>query len=215
MRVFGKSKALIAKIENYLRVIQKAGLIFSEAIKDYMNGEMELFEDRVSESKKVELDADQLRRDIKHKLYAYLLIPESRGDVLALLETLDDVPDIAHKVLKNFSIESPIVPESLHKEFISMGEYTEKGIDSLVHACSAYFSNISAVNDHINKVFFYEYEVDKVEERIKRAAFQIEEIELFSRRVHVRYFAEKIALLSDATEQICERLSVFVIKREI
>jgi len=34
-----------------------------------------------------------------------MLIPESRGDVLGVLETLDDVIDLTEKVVEHFSIE--------------------------------------------------------------------------------------------------------------
>ena len=215
MKVFGKSKALIAEIDTYLQVIQKSGLLFYEAIQEYLAQKEELFENRAAEIRKAEHEADQLRRDIKHKLYSYLLIPESRGDVLALLETLDDVVDVADKIIQNFSIESPIIPEMLNEDFLLMAKYSVKSIEALVQACKAYFNNISAVNDHINTVFFFEHEVDVVEERIKRNVFKSEEIEKFSRKVHVRYFAEKMALLSDAAENVCDRLSVFAIKREV
>jgi hypothetical protein len=36
MKVFGKSKALIAEIDTYLQVIQKSGLLFYEAIKEHL-----------------------------------------------------------------------------------------------------------------------------------------------------------------------------------
>jgi len=215
MKVFGKSKALIAEIDSYLHEIQKSGLLFYEAIREYLAHQQGLFENRAQEIRKVEQEADRLRRDIKHKLYSYLLIPESRGDVLALVETLDDVVDVADKIIQNFSIETPVIPEVFNEDFLLMAEYSVKCIEALIQACKAYFNNISVVNDHINSVFFFEHEVDVVEERIKRNAFKSEEIVKFSRKVHVRYFAEKMALLSDTAESVCDRLSVFAIKREV
>ncbi len=215
MNIFGKSKDLICEIDNYLQTIQTSVFVFFEAITEYMNGQIDLFENRVVEIKKIEHNADGLRRDIKHKLYAYLLIPESRGDVLALLETLDDVVDVSFKILLNISIEKPKIPDCVRNDFVKMAEYSVKSIEALVSACSAYFTDLGNVNDFINKVFFFEHEVDRIEERIKRAVFEIDGSMKFSRKVHVRYFAEKIALLSDTAENICDRLSVFVIKREV
>ncbi len=214
MNIFGKSKELIGQIDIYLNLIQKSGLIFHEAIKEYVKGELDLFEQRVTQIKKAENEADSLRRDIKHKLYAHLLIPDSRGDVLALLETLDDVVDVAFKILQSISIETPEIPDSLKSDFNKMAEYSVLAVESLVSACNAYFTDLSTVNDHINRVFFYEHEVDEVEERIKRSVFKKDEVRKFSKKVQLRYFAEKMALLSDVAENVCDRLSVFVIKRE-
>ncbi|NQU64977.1 MAG: TIGR00153 family protein [SAR324 cluster bacterium] len=213
--IFGKSKDLIDDISVYLQVIQTSGLVFYEAIKEYMNGEFDLFEDRVVESKKIEHEADSLRRDIKHKLYKFLLIPESRGDVLALLETLDDIVDVSYNTLLCISIEKPEIPDSLKEHFIKMAKCSLKSVEALTGACEAYLTDLNNVNDSINKVFFFEHEVDKIEERIKRTVFGPDSGLKFSRRVHIRYFAEKIALISDTAEGICDRLSVFVIKREV
>ena len=71
------------------------------------------------------------------------------------------------------------------------------------------------VNDFINKVYFYEHEADKLEDQIKRKAFKTSEIRDLSRRVHIRHFAERISMLSDDAEAVCERLSIYSIKRSI
>ncbi len=215
MNIFGKSKDLISGINSYLQTIQTSAFVFYEAIKDYMNEQNELFEDRVLEIKNVEHEADRLRRDIKHKLYKHLLIPESRGDVLALLETLDDVVDVSYKILLSFSIEKPEIPTVIKDDFVRMAEYSVKSIEALISACNAYLTDLSNVNDFIHKVFFFEHEVDRIEERIKRTVFAADGKMKFSRKVHIRYFAEKIALMSDTAENICDRLSVFAIKREV
>ncbi len=144
-----------------------------------------------------------------------MLIPESRGDVLGLLETLDDVIDICEKVLEQFSIEQPDIPNSLVDGFIELSELSSKAVEQLVKATRAFFKEIKMVNDYINKVHFYEHEADKVEEHIKRKAFRSDEIQLFSKRVHMRYFIEKIASVSDVAETVAERLAVYAIKRKL
>ncbi|MBT4263394.1 MAG: TIGR00153 family protein [Deltaproteobacteria bacterium] len=215
INIFGKSKDLIGNINVYLQTIQTSGLVFYEAIKEYMDGQNDFFADRVVEIKKIEHEADSLRRDIKHKLYKYLLIPESRGDVLALLETLDDVVDVSYNTLLSISIEKPEIPDSIKDDFVKMAKYSVKSTEALIGACEAYLTDLSNVNDFINKVFFFETEIDRIEERIKRTVFGPDSSMKFSRKVHIRYFAEKIALISDTAENICDRLSVFVIKREV
>ncbi|MFQ3621122.1 MAG: hypothetical protein SNJ78_09275 [Spirochaetales bacterium] len=42
-----------------------------------------------------------------------------------------------------------------------------------------------------------EREADIVEKRIQRKAFASDEIKLFSKKVHMRYYAQRIALVSD------------------
>jgi hypothetical protein len=211
----GKSLALEAQVENYLNRISDTALIFLEGIKAYLNDKPERFDEYYREIRKVESQADDLRRDIKQQLYTYMLIPESRGDVLGLLETLDDVVDMAEKVLEQFSIEKPEIHRELVEFFMELTELSSKCVEQLVKAARAFFKEIKMVNEYVNKVHFYEHEVDKVEETLKRKAFQAGIIYKFSHKVNMRYFSEKIAKVSDIAEEVAERLSVYAIKRKL
>ena len=210
-----KSKQLEGEIDGYLDRVSTAGLIFQEGVKAYVNGKKDKFERNFIDISTLESDADNVRRDIKHKLYTYMLIPESRGDVLGLLETLDDIVDICEKVLEQFSIETPNIPEFLKSDFLELAELSSKTVEEVVKGARAFFREIGMVSEYVNKVHFYEHEADDVEEQLKRKAFNSNEIKRFSQKVHMRYFAEKIALVSDVSESVAERLSVYAIKRRI
>ncbi len=174
---------------------------------------MEHFEERCSDIQRLESDSDSLRFDIKFTLYSDLLIPDARGDVLGLIETLDNVIDIAEKVYVQFSIEKPIIYPFLKDDFIELAEASVKAVHMLIPAVRAFFEEPKNVTDLLTQVHFWEHEADTVEKRIKIKAFKSEEIKLFSRRVHMRYFAEKISLLADEAEAVAERLEVYAIKR--
>ncbi len=210
-----KSKQIEGDIDGYLDRVTTAGLIFLEGVKAYVNGRKDKFERNFIEISTLESDADNIRRDIKHKLYTYMLIPESRGDVLGILETLDDIVDTCEKVLEQFSIETPDIPEFLKSDFLELAELSSKAVEEVVKGARAFFREIGMVSEYVNKVHFYEHEADNVEEHLKRNAFNSKEIESFSQKVHMRYFAEKIALVSDVSESVAERLSVYAIKRRI
>ncbi len=210
-----KSKQLEGDIDGYLDRVTTAGLIFYEGVKAYVSGKKDKFERTYRDITALESDADNVRRDIKHRLYTYMLIPESRGDVLGLLETLDDIVDVCEKVLEQFSIENPEIPEFLKSDFIELAELSSKTVEEVVKATRAFFREIGMVSNYVNKVHFYEHEADDVEEHLKRTIFNSNEIEGFSQKVHMRYFAEKIALVSDVSESVAERLSVYAIKRRI
>ncbi|MFO7896954.1 MAG: DUF47 family protein [Candidatus Cloacimonadales bacterium] len=210
-----KTKQLEADIEGYLDRVSTSGMIFSEGVKAYINGNKDKFDKNFSEITILESEADAVRRHIKHKLYTYMLIPESRGDVLGLLENLDDIVDTCEKVLEQFSIETPNIRDFLASDFIDLAELSNSAVDEVVKGARAFFREITMVSDYVNKVHFYEHEADDVEEHLKRKAFNSSEIKKFSEKVHMRYFAEKIASVSDVSEQVAERLAVYAIKRKI
>jgi uncharacterized protein len=213
--VFAKSKEMEAQIESYLAKIQTASLIFSEGMKDYLEGDLVSFEERVFETISAEREADGIKSDIKRKLYSHMLIPDARGDVLGLLETLDEVLSTSKKIMHIFSIEHPVIPELVRSDFQKMVNYTQQCMEQLANAANCYFTDIRHANEYINKVHYYEGEVDKLEEKIKRAVFNSKEIKSLSNKMHLRYFVEKLAMISDQSEDVCDRLEVYVIKRLI
>ncbi|MGM0432528.1 MAG: DUF47 domain-containing protein [Spirochaetota bacterium] len=213
---FQKARAIEADIDRFLDNIATVAMIFEQAIKEYQNKKFEYFENRSSEVRRLEHESDDLRRKIKYTLYKELLIPDARGDVLGLIENLDNVIDTAHMVLLQFSTEKPIVREEFKEDFIELAETASKCTQELVTASRSFFTDISHVADFLAKVHHWEHDADIIEERIKRQAFdENTDIKEFSRRVHIRHFAEKISQLADESEAVAERLEVYTIKRSM
>lgn len=210
-----KARAIETSIDKYLDNITKAALTFELGLKEYYKGMNDRFQVRCEEIRLLESESDNIRRDIKVTLYKELLIPDARGDVLGLLETLDNVIDVAEKVMLQFDIEKPVVWPQLKEDFIELTESSVKCVLELIAASRAFFREISHVADFNVKVHYWEREADKTEERIKRKAFEADFIEKFSMKVHVRYFAERISWLADEAEAVAERLEVYSIKRTI
>lgn len=215
MKILGRAKELVDEIDSFWDAIGKASLVFRAGGEEYFNNRLDRLQDRLVEIDKLENHADELRRSIKHKLYSRMLLPDARGDVLGLLETSDNVIDRAKKILNSLDIERPVIPPALVDDFKELANASAGAMDEMVLASRAFFADIKIINDFINKVYFYEHEADKLEDIIKRKAFKMAEIETLSHRVQLRYFAERIAMLSDDAEAVCDRLSIYSIKRSI
>jgi len=214
MQLFRKTKVLELKMDEFLNIVNESGLVFSDGVKNYLSGKVELFEDNVNKLKTQESKADELRRGIEEHLYLETLIPESRGDVLALLETADNVINQVKATLLEFSVESPMVPKQFHEDFVNLTEDSVKAIDEMTKALRSFFKNPSSVNDFLHKVYYYEKEADKASERLKRAIFADDSLKL-SEKIHLRYFALHIDTIADKSEDVADRLGIYSIKRFI
>ena len=210
-----KTKRVEGKIDEYLDMVAEAGIIFYEGVRAYMNGDEAAFTSNFKNISKLESEADDLRREIKNYLYTYMLIPESRGDVLGLIETLDDIVNACEKVLKQFSIEQPEIMEYMPHDFIELARYSKKAVEKVVIGVGGFFKKLSEVTDCVKKVYNYEHLADEVEERLKRKLFDKENDTPLSYKQHIRYFIEKIALVSDVAETVADRLEIYAIKRQI
>ena len=210
-----RDKELEEEIEIYLCSLSNAAMFFYEGIKDYVENNNERFSERLKEVTDAEKEADAHLKKLKFSLYKYNLIPDFSGDVLQLMDSMDNIADKSKHVLLQLSIESPMIYDFAKKGFTDMAKTSLKCAEALVCAVRLFFTQIKMVDDYINKICFYEKEADYLEEKLKRAIYNSEEILHLSERMHLRYFVNEIAELSDIAEGIAHMLAVFKIKRSI
>ncbi len=211
--IFQQTKELTTQIDDFLDAISKGALVFQQGVDDYMSGDMECFKQRCDTIGVLENQADDLRRAIEGHLYRHSLIPESRGDVLGLLETMDDVIDAAKNTLSLFLVERPEMIPDLTSEWRDLADTAASTTGAVVLAARAFFRDPLSVNDHLHKVHFHEKEGDRIAMDLKRKIFE-SDVDL-ARKIHLRYFALNIDLVSDAAEDVADRLAIYAIKRTV
>jgi len=211
--LFKKIKNLEAQIDNYLDMVVKGGFLFKQGIKYFLEEQTDEFESRLVSIDTTESDADNLRRKIERRLYTETLIPESRGDVLGLLEACDKVLNKTAETLHQFSVELPFILPEVKNYYLELTDISVSALEEMVAAVRSYFTDIIHVRDHINKVQLYESESDKIAEKIKRIVFR-SNIHL-SQKMHMRYFTLHIESIADEAEDVCDRLSIAAVKRFI
>jgi len=206
-----QSKILEGQIDEFLDTISRASLIFRNGIKEYLDGEIGHFENTIGEMSRMENRADELRRTIENQLYMHSLIPELRGDVLGLLESMDTVINAEKKTLLQFSVEMPSVPAELGPDYLALADVSVNAAEEMVTAVRAFFHDFNMVKNYLHKVYFHEKEADKISDRLKRRIFATD-LEL-SRKIHLRYFALHVENISDYAEDVADRLGISTIKR--
>lgn len=202
-----------SQIDTFLDMVSDSATTFQLAIQDYLAGRIDQFEERLTQIRELEHRADDLRVSIERFLYERTLIPENRGDVLAILENTDEVIDNIKDSLVQFSIEMPIIPEELHDLWIQTTKASVAAVEQLTFAVRSFFRDLAAVNNYMHKVYFFEREADQIGEKLRRKIFALE-IEL-SRKSQLRYFAIHIEKISDAAQDVCDRLAIYTIKRQL
>jgi len=212
--LFGRTRGLERQIEEFLDSVSEAGMIFRRALKVYLrDGASDEFDATIDDISAVETQADDLRRSVEAQLYEQTLIPDLRADVLSLLEDLDWQIGIYQSNCYRFSIEKPDIPAQYHRDFLDLAEAAVTCTDCLVMAARAFFRNIDAVRDHNHKVIFYETEADKICTRLKRAVFD-SDLPL-ERKMHLRYFVERVDDAANAAEDAADELAIYTIKRSL
>jgi len=212
--LFGRTKDLEAQIDEFLDIVTKSGLIFNSAIGVYLDkGAHSDFDEYFKRMDEIEARGDNLRRDIETKLYVHTLIPDLRGDVLSLLEHVDNIINIYEANLFRFSIQQPDIPAEFNKGFHKLTDVVITCVESLVFASRSFFRDINTVRDHVRKVLYYESEADRISTKLQRKIFS-SEIDL-TRKRHLQYFVEHIDELANSAEDVADEISIYAIKRKI
>ena len=211
--LFRRTRALEAQIDQFLDAVSEGCLVFEQGVDDYLRHDFESFDERLRAAAAFEAKADALRREVETRLYAESLIPDHRGDVLGLLENLDNVIDQAKQTLRQFEVERPDVPEDLAPDYVALAKAGSRATQHLVDSCRAFFRDITAVRSHIHKVYFFEKEADRLADGLKRKIFA-KDLDL-ARKIHLRYFCLHVETVSDRAEEVADRLAIYTIKRTI
>jgi hypothetical protein len=214
LTLFNKTRVLEQQIDEFFDKVSELGMVFSRALEVYLaDGASDEFEAFLQQAASIEGKGDTLRRTIEVELYAQTLIPDLRGDVLRLLEDMDHLMNVYEGNLFRISIQQPDVPEEFHAGYLELMRTVVTCVESVVLAARSFFRDINAVRDHNAKVIFYETEADKKGTRLQRAIFA-SDLSL-DRKMHLRYFVERIDELANSAEDVADTLAIYAIKRRI
>jgi len=211
--IFRRTRELESQIDEFCDTVDQGAIAFKLGIRAYLAGEHANFEDKLRQVNDLESRGDRLRREIERRLYAHTLIPESRGDVLGLLENMDQILNKCEGPMWKFAIERPEIPKPFGAEFLNLVDAAVSAVDALVSAARAFFRDIEAVPDHMHKVMFFEKEGDKASTRLKTDIFA-SDLDL-ARKNQLRSFADTIDDIADTAEDVADRLAIYTIKRSI
>ena len=210
--LFGRTRNLENEIDEFFGKLSEASVMFKLAVKLYMkHGPEGEFQDKLASVNALESQADGLRRQIEKELYTHTLIPDSRGDVLGLVETIDEVLSLYESALWAFSIERPDIPDEFKPGFRQLTSMAVKSVDQLVFGARAFFRSPAEVAGYNHKIMLYEKEADRISTNLKIEIFR-SDIDL-SRKLHLREFVEHIDNVADQAEDVADRLAIYAIKR--
>ncbi len=213
--LFKITNSIINQIDEFFDVVDQGILVFKQGVNNYLNNDKQSFADNIITIDKLEAKADVLYKSIENTLYTKSLLPQFRGDVVNLLDKVDDIIDLAKENLYQFDIEQPKIPEKLNLHFSRLVDISVQSAESLIPAARVFFVDASAVKDKLHRVFFYEKEADKIANNIKRMLFHESDEIILSEKQHLRYFALHTENISDCAKIAAKILTVMAIKRDL
>ncbi len=208
-----KEKEIVRKLFDFLDVISHTLLELRKTLEAYFQGRETEFVELVERVRTSEHDADNLRREVESLMYGGAFLPNSRGDLLGIIESADRVANKAEYVADMLELERPFIPNFLAARLIKILDLSTETYEALKVAITLLFEDLDKVNEKVLLVEQKEHEVD-IEERATIKQIFASDIP-HSQKLHLRELVRSIADIADRAEDCSDRVEVVSLKRRV
>jgi len=214
MQFFGKKELRIIQLfQDHMVAVEntvKSLIDFLKNLEDE-NIDRESFVEKI---RKNESDADDKRRKMETEMYLGAFLPNFRGDLLGIAESIDVVANKAESTADLIELQNIHIPEEFIPRLIELAEKSLETYLSVKQAASSIFNDMDVANDHINKTEQLEHESDQLEKALVKTLFRKEEIEL-AHKIQLEKLIKKLADIADQAENVSDRLQIVIFKRRV
>jgi len=213
MLFWKKERQVQRDVQEYLQAADQCVEGFRQAAEAYLaEGITQRFEQLVEQVHSLEHVADQERRQIEASMYDKALIPESRGDVLGMLEALDLVPNQCSSVLYQIWTQNISMPEQFRDRFLRLVAPNVEAWGLLSEAMRELFGDARRIRQLAPAVAAKEAEGDQLERGLIREIFasDIDKAD----KIILKELALRIGDISDRAEDAADRLVIVAAKRQ-
>ena len=216
MPFFWKKEDNVEKmLSRYFELSDTCFQMFEKAFGVFFDtGQGAAFEAAVQKAHEAESAADDMRREIELTLYGKSLLPDSRGDLLGLLESFDRLPNMAETVLFALRCQRIELPKDLAPQYKRLVDLNLQSYYLCRRAVDALLSNPKITLHATKEVDEKESESDRIEREIMCQIFDSDEYDTGLKLLY-KDLILLIGGISDRAEAVADRIGIVAIKRQI
>ena len=170
---FKKQDQIDSLISEYLGNLEMSKKHFAEAINICLkDGICDNFDFRTVLTHKFESKADDVREKIKELMYGKALLPESRGDIMGLLEAMDEVPRLFELILHMIKTQKLIIPGFLQIEIKELLEVSIESCELMLQQVETLFKQVEGIRTLVATIDHNESRCDHIERGIITQIFE-------------------------------------------
>ncbi|MDC0358410.1 TIGR00153 family protein [Oligoflexia bacterium] len=207
-----KQKKIESQLENYCHQVTLCIQGMCTAFRDYnATGDRLQLKENFTFVRKCEGTADDIRREIEVMMYSKALFPESRGDILRLVEAMDKVPNQAEAAVSMLLTHHIVIPEAFQDDILELAHTCKRCVDALLESVEKLFSDFTNATIAVGKVDELESKADHIEQNLTERIFSsdIDGVE----KILLRDLIEAMGTVSDRAENAGDRIRIYVAKR--
>ena len=211
---FKKELQLEKLIYNYLEnlgMIQKHFVkAMSVCLKDGVSDDFCFL---VDQTHKFESRADDLRDETNELMYSRALIPESREDIMALLERVDEIPRSFEQILNMILTQKIFFPEFLILDLQELIRVSMESCDLMAKQVDVMIKKKEGVRAFMSTIDQNESHCDHIERRIIVKLFE-SDLEPFF-KLQLKELVIVLGEISDQADRVSKRVNIMTMKRRV
>jgi predicted phosphate transport protein (TIGR00153 family) len=215
MLFFGrKQRAVESLIERYLDRVDECIGSFAACLESMLGGDpFEVVVEKARATHQAESRADDTRREICILLYGKALFPESRGDILGLLESTDKLANAADAVVRKIRHQHLSVPTQWAGDVRELVARSCTCSRELVKAVRMLFQDYHSAMHLADRVGELESRADDSEFALIEKIFCSDLTT--GEKILLRDLVSNISDIADRAENAGDRVRIVAIKRKI
>ena len=212
---FKKERAVLSMIRHYFAEVDTVMEVFNEALTLYLaEGAVERFVELDHQIDRHESRADDLRCLIEKEMYSHALLPESRGDLLGLLETFDKIPNLAEVITFMIDTQRIETPPPYRADLQRLVEVNLEAYRLVRNIVDRLFEKPDSLEQQVDAVDRKESEGDQIERKLIKAIFVDDDVPGLQ-RILLRELVQRIGDISDNAEKLARRVELISLKKRI
>ncbi len=213
--LFKKERQIELLIYEYLDTFKLIYESFTNAMNFCFLNETscENFDFYIKQTHRYENKITDISDEINSMMYSKALIPDSRGDIMALLSEFDIISRLFKDILHMMQVQKLIVPVFLIKETKELIKISVECCELLLRQCMAFFTNTRGIRELLGLIDTNESHCDNIERTIISMIFN-SDISWFD-KLQLKDLIERIGNISDGAERVSKRINIFSLKRRI
>ena len=212
--LFKKERQLETLIYQYLENLSLIQKHFTKAMNICLKeGVSDDFSFCMDQTHKFESRADDIRDETNELMYSRALIPESREDIMALLERVDEIPRSFEQILNMIRTQRLSFPEFLVLDIQELLRISMESCDMMAKQIDVLIKKKEGIRALMSTIDQNESHCDHIERRIITKLFD-SDLEPFL-KLQLKEMVIVMGEISDQTDRVSKRINIMTMKRRV
>jgi predicted phosphate transport protein (TIGR00153 family) len=212
---FRKQHPVQVLVLKYLEILRMTQEHFSLALEtcltdDNVCGDFGFLSD---ETHRFESHADDVREEIKVLMYGKVLLPESRGDIMGLLESIDHIPRLFEIILNIIRTQKLAIPDIIVSDVRELVRVSLETCDLMIMQVEDLMQRGRRITEFIDVIDKKESQCDVIERRIIVMLFD-SDIDPFI-KLQLKELVVFLGDISDQADRVSKRINIINLKRRV